>query len=47
MITPIGVEKPKGKKKGKVFVDDRVCFCKFVFSSSLDWGGVHCGDDIL
>ncbi|KAH8821554.1 60S ribosomal subunit assembly/export protein loc1 [Xylogone sp. PMI_703] len=22
MITPIGVEKPKGKKKGKVFVDD-------------------------
>jgi len=25
MITPIGVEKPKGKKKGKVFVDDRVC----------------------
>jgi 60S ribosomal subunit assembly/export protein LOC1 len=25
MITPIGVEKPKGKKKGKVFVDDKVC----------------------
>jgi 60S ribosomal subunit assembly/export protein LOC1 len=25
MITPLGVEKPKGKKKGKVFVDDRVC----------------------
>lgn len=25
MVTPIGVEKPKGKKKGKVFVDDRVC----------------------
>lgn len=25
MITPIGVEKPKGKKKGKVFMDDRVC----------------------
>jgi 60S ribosomal subunit assembly/export protein LOC1 len=24
MITPVGVEKPKGKKKGKVFVDDRV-----------------------
>ena len=24
MITPIGVEKPKGKKKGKVFVDDQV-----------------------
>lgn len=26
MITPVGVEKPKGKKKGKVFVDDRVCY---------------------
>jgi 60S ribosomal subunit assembly/export protein LOC1 len=25
MVTPIGVQKPKGKKKGKVFVDDRVC----------------------
>lgn len=25
MITPVGVAKPKGKKKGKVFVDDRVC----------------------
>jgi len=24
MITPVGVEKPRGKKKGKVFVDDRV-----------------------
>lgn len=24
-ITPVGVIKPKGKKKGKVFVDDRVC----------------------
>ena len=22
MITPAGVQKPKGKKKGKVFVDD-------------------------
>lgn len=27
MITPVGVEKPRGKKKGKVFVDDRVCAC--------------------
>jgi len=27
-ITPVGVEKPKGKKKGKVFVDDRVRCCK-------------------
>lgn len=24
MTTPVGVEKPKGKKKGKVFVDDQV-----------------------
>ena len=24
-ITPVGVVKPKGKKKGKTFVDDRVC----------------------
>ncbi|WYZ38804.1 hypothetical protein EsH8_III_000718 [Colletotrichum jinshuiense] len=23
MITPVGVQKPKGKKKGKIFVDDR------------------------
>jgi len=23
-ITPAGVQKPRGKKKGKVFVDDRV-----------------------
>lgn len=23
-VTPVGVVKPKGKKKGKVFVDDRV-----------------------
>ena len=29
MITPIGVEKPKGKKKGKVFVDDRVGYLPF------------------
>lgn len=25
MITPVGVELPKGKKKGKIFVDDQVC----------------------
>ena len=24
MVTPAGVQKPKGKKKGKVFVDDPV-----------------------
>ena len=23
MISPVGVEKPKGKKKGKIFVDDK------------------------
>lgn len=27
MITPVGVEKPKMGKKGKVFVDDKVCWC--------------------
>jgi len=27
MITPVGVEAPKGKKKGKVFVDDTVREC--------------------
>ena len=27
MITPVGVEKPKGKKKGKIFVDDQVRKC--------------------
>lgn len=32
MITPVGVTKPKGKKKGKVFVDDRVCI-----SSTVTW----------
>lgn len=26
MITPVGVTKPKGKKKGKVFADDKVRF---------------------
>src|ERR1700722_20024819 len=25
-ITPVGVVKPKGKKKGKTFVDDQVCY---------------------
>ena len=24
MITPVGVDLPKGKKKGKIFVDDQV-----------------------
>jgi hypothetical protein len=26
MITPVGVQAPRGKKKGKTFVDDQVCF---------------------
>lgn len=28
MVTPVGVEKPRGKKKGKVFVDDQVTLTK-------------------
>ncbi len=28
MITPAGVQKPKGKKKGKIFADDQVIFLK-------------------
>ena len=28
-ITPVGVIKPKGKKKGKTFVDDAVCFASY------------------
>lgn len=38
MITPIGVESPKGKKKGKVFVDDQVglqIFCTVLRFRSL------------
>lgn len=34
MVTPVGVEKPKGKKKGKVFVDDRVSLRSLHFPSS-------------
>jgi 60S ribosomal subunit assembly/export protein LOC1 len=29
MVTPVGVQPPKGKKKGKIFIDDKVrgsCF---------------------
>jgi len=29
-ITPVGVQKPKGQKKGKVFVDDRVGLIYFL-----------------
>ena len=35
MVTPIGVELPKRKKKGKVFVDDQVGLPYFVMSWSL------------
>ena len=34
MITPVGVELPKGKKKGKVFVDDQVGLPCYVISWS-------------
>ena len=36
MITPVGVELPKGKKKGKVFVDDQVGLRYFLFYSLLN-----------
>lgn len=36
MITPVGVELPKGKKKGKVFVDDQVDLRCFAISRYLD-----------
>ena len=36
MITPVGVELPKGKKKGKVFVDDQVCLHCLATSRYLD-----------
>lgn len=34
-ITPVGVVKPKGKKKGKTFVDDKVFLLIFFSFSSL------------
>lgn len=44
MITPVGVEKPKGKKKGKVFVDDRVCYFSYLGFShhALPVDGFNC-----
>ena len=36
MIAPVGVELPKGKKKGKVFVDDQVRLQYFGLSQHLD-----------
>lgn len=39
MVTPVGVEKPKGKKKGKVFVDDRVgCACFYGLFPGIPFG---------
>lgn len=40
MITPAGVVKPKGKKKGKVFVDDRVCLARLLDIPLLEEGRV-------
>jgi hypothetical protein len=52
MITPVGVEKPKGKKKGKVFVDDRVCSPSVFFlyqhqklEIKVDFGKIGINDD--
>lgn len=38
MITPVGVDLPKGKKKGKVFVDDQVGYacCRELFRREVD-----------
>lgn len=35
MVTPVGVTKPKGKKKGKVFVDDKVCCFPHITSDQV------------
>ena len=35
MITPVGVGAPKGKKKGKVFVDDQVCAATLLCATSI------------
>jgi 60S ribosomal subunit assembly/export protein LOC1 len=34
-ITPVGVQKPRGKKKGKVFIDDRVSWTNASRQTSL------------
>ncbi len=36
MITPVGVELPKGKRKGKVFVDDQVGLQYVAHCSNID-----------
>lgn len=48
MITPVGVQTPRGKKKGKVFVDDQVCLYSFRFEvwvEMADFWGVGEYDD--
>lgn len=43
-ITPVGVVKPKGKKKGKTFVDDQVCIAGpyvWVSRSNFDYFLFH------
>lgn len=37
MITPAGVVQPKGRKKGKVFVEDKVCV-KGGTGGEVRWG---------
>lgn len=44
MVTPVGVVKPKGKKKGKVFVDDEVRSLSPMAFDSFEineWSGEH------
>lgn len=36
MVTPVGVVKPKGKKKGKIFVDDTVRRTQSIHPCSLE-----------
>lgn len=35
MITPVGVQTPRGKKKGKTFVDDQVSLVYFLFPKTF------------
>lgn len=44
MITPVGVQKPQGKKKGKIFVDDKVSLMvigHMRFTCSFGGAGKH------
>lgn len=44
MVTPIGVQKPKGQKKGKVFVDDRVSYPPIALLRTSGLPGVTTAD---